>query len=99
MPSLAEQYSRPEDIEAYAASLSFFQAASPPPVPLREHGPEEDDRYCRKHYQPDGFLNRLLPRRRCAECEQEAHRQWLAEVQNRLQNGLRAASEGRKIVW
>jgi hypothetical protein len=106
MPSLAETYSNPEDIAAYTRLTRLYKDYLPPaPVPLREHGPEPDDRFCRKHYQPEtrySFVNFACDLRfntKCRDCENEELQAWLEEVRCKFQRGLVAAARGERVVW
>lgn len=67
--------------------------------PLMEHGPEQDDRWCLKHYQDCGWFRLALFRRRCRECEDEEYQAWVEDVWRRLEFGLAAAAHGMTVTW
>lgn len=109
MPSLTEMYSHPEDVERYTEAMRFYRERFPLPLPpLREYGPEQDDRWCLKHYKSHradawfGFHNfgcDLRHGRKCVYCAEDERKAWLAEVEGKLRRGLAAAARGEKVEW
>lgn len=102
---LVQQWSDPADIIAFARLVPPGYVWRPP---LMEHGPEQDDRWCLKHYKNHradawfGFHNfgcDLRHGRKCVYCAEDERKAWLIEVEEKLRSGLAAAARGEKVEW
>lgn len=65
------------------------------------HGPEEQDRWCRKHYDRHDYCFANFGRRsgECHDCAEEERLAWLEDLQQRLEHGLAMAAQGFRVVW